>query len=113
MKTSNPMPFNGHFPWWYCAPELFHSVGDSPRSASDIRSYIVIFLEVYMMEMSTPFGGLGNAGIICTMVKHLGRFPNEWRGRLDAGEGEDSWFGRGLEPEAECDLDSFLSLIWP
>jgi serine/threonine protein kinase len=80
----------------YCAPELFHNF--EPSFASDMWSYIVVFLRLYAGH--PVFYGPGFAGKLGSIVNRVGMLPPEWKGRYaayDKGDVQASWYGNGSQ----------------
>lgn len=96
----------------YCAPELFHNI--EPSFASDMWSYMVVFLYLYME--TTIFTGRGFAGRVGSIVKHVGGLPSEWLGRYELYDKEEvqaSWYGQGSKEKDAQALSAFLDQCRP
>lgn len=79
----------------YCAPELFHNM--QPSFASDIWSYMVLFLYLYT-EKSVFAIGPGFSGALNSIVDRVGLLPLEWKGHYEAydkAKAKASWYGDG------------------
>lgn len=96
----------------YCAPELFHDI--EPSFASDMWSYMVVFLYLYA---GTPiFIGRGFAGRVGSVVRHVGGLPLGWQGRYelyDKDEVQASWYGQGSQGRDATAFSDFLDLHRP
>lgn len=84
----------------YCAPELFHDI--EPSFASDMWSYMVVFLYLYAGYL--PFAlGPGFAGVLGSIVDVVGLLPQEWKGLYDAHDkanAKESWYGQGSQTKS-------------
>ncbi|KAI3398937.1 hypothetical protein diail_8260 [Diaporthe ilicicola] len=61
----------------YCAPELFHNM--EPSFASDVWSYMVLFLYLYTERLVFEVGP-GFTGVLNSVVGGVGLLPQEWKG---------------------------------
>lgn len=90
----------------YCAPELFHDM--EPSFASDMWSYMVVFLYLYAGNL--PFAlGPGFTGVLGSILDVVGLLPQEWKGLYDAHDkanAKESWYGQGSQPKSM--LSAFL-----
>lgn len=90
----------------YCAPELFHNM--EPSFASDVWSYMVLFLSLYTEKLVFAVGP-GFAGVLNSIVDGVGPFPQEWKGHYevyDKAEVKELWYGNG--PPANNLFNAFL-----
>ncbi|KAG8157201.1 hypothetical protein KVR01_012909 [Diaporthe batatas] len=95
----------------YCAPELFHNI--EPSFASDVWSYMVLFLYLYT-ENSVFAIGPGFAGVLNSIVDGVGLLPKEWKGRYEAydkAKAKEAWYGRGSP--AKSMFSAFLDMHRP
>lgn len=77
-------------PAGYCAPELFHDF--EPSFASDMWSYMVVFLYLYTEYPAFP--GMGFAGKVDSIVGRVGVLPWEWKDRyINKETVHESWYG--------------------
>lgn len=95
----------------YCAPELFHDM--EPSFASDIWSYMVLFLYLYTEESVFAIGP-GFSGVLNSIVDKVGSLPLEWKGHYkayDKAKSKASWYGD--EPPVKDMFGAFLDLHRP
>lgn len=79
----------------YCAPELFHNT--EPSFASDVWSYMVLFLYLYTERLVFAVGP-GFTGVLNSIVDGVGLLPQEWKGHYEAydkAKAKASWYGNG------------------
>lgn len=95
----------------YCAPELFHNI--EPSFASDVWSYMVLFLYLYT-ERSVFAIGPGFAGVLNSIVDGVGLLPREWKDHYEAhdkAKAKEAWYGRGSP--AKNIFSAFLNMCRP
>lgn len=83
----------------YCAPERFHKV--DPSFASDMWSYMCLFVELYLglVPFHGIFEGAGSTIVISDMVNALGPLPEHWKGNYEGvGTEVDWWYDQGRKP---------------
>lgn len=104
IEAGTSVPNKLQSPPGYCAPELFHNF--EPSFASDMWSYMVVFLHLYTEH--SVFYGPGFAGKLGSIVKRVGILPLEWKGSYSASDKDAvqaSWYGNG---QAKYSLTEFL-----
>lgn len=95
----------------YCAPELFHNM--EPSFASDIWSYMVLFLYLYTERLVFATGP-GFAGVLNSIVDGVGLLPQEWKGHYqlhDKAKAKELWYSNGSP--AKNKLSAFLDTRRP
>lgn len=110
IQAGTSVPNKLQSPPGYCAPELFHNI--EPSFASDMWSFMVVFL--YLYTEHPVFTGWGFAGIVSSIVKHIGALPIEWKGcynAYDKEEVQESWYSQGLQ--SGDTFDAFLDKYRP
>lgn len=94
----------------YWAPERLHSV--DPSFASDIRSYMCLFTELYLGF--TPFYGTGNASVLSFIVRVLGPLPKHWKGYYNgAGTNDNSWYDKSRKPGSTMIIKAMIKRARP
>lgn len=84
-----------------------------PSFASDVWSYLVLFLHLYTEESVFAIGP-GFAGVLNSIVDRVGLLPQEWKGQYDAydeAKAKASWYGSELP--AKDILSDFLDKHQP
>lgn len=89
IEAGTSVPNKLQSPAQYCAPELFHDI--EPSFASDMWSYMVVFLYLYTEYPAFP--GWGFAGNVNSIVERVGDLPLEWKGRyINKETVQESWY---------------------
>lgn len=89
VEAGTSVPNKLQSPAGYCAPELFHDF--EPSFASDMWSYMVVFLYLYTEYPAFP--GWGFAGDVDSIVERVGVLPLEWKGRyINKETVQESWY---------------------
>lgn len=107
VKAGTSVPNTLQSPKRYRAPELFHNM--EPSFAGDMWSYIAVFL--YLYTETEIFTGRGFAGIVGSIVQHVGVLTSEWKGcyrPCDNKEVKASWYGQGSQVKDAHNLSAFL-----
>lgn len=105
IESGTSVPNKLQSPPGYCAPELFHNF--EPSFASDMWSYVVVFLHLYIEY--PVFYGPGFAGKLGSIVDRVGKLPLEWKGFYNAPDKDEvqgSWYGS--RPQWKDFLSGFL-----
>ena len=94
---------------FFHAPERFHNV--NPSFASDMWSYMCIFIELYLGFVSWEKDNYFS--MIEKMVRVLGPLPKQWKGCYNSyvttfSKCDNSWYDQRRKPSRDFNLESLI-----
>lgn len=109
-KDGTPVETKVHGPYRLCAPERYH--GTDPSLASDVWSYMCLFVVLY--ANCNVFTGQGGNRTGDSWYERLGGMPEHWKGKFwDAEEARDYWYDPKAVPHPDMTIEGFIARCRP